>query len=298
MKKILLLICVFSFSAFGEFNSIVAVVNGDLVTFDQISANIKSNHTKTQKLVLVNQQVDLILQLQKIKQLGIAPKTTTIDSILNNIASNNNLSSIQLQSLPQFNEIVSNVKRRLSLEGLRQFVIEKLNIKITEAEITKQLSKTPNRSNKLDPQIRIAQIAISSIDQADSLLQSKDNLIKSFLINLNKKINIGGSFSALAKLHSQDASYKNGGKSEWLEVSTLPKVFQQNIKDLSMNELSQPFKIEQVWRIVKIIDKRSVDNYLIKLKAKLVRQKESAYFNDWVKKLRKEAYIEIFDNKL
>ncbi|ABL02290.1 PpiC-type peptidyl-prolyl cis-trans isomerase [Candidatus Ruthia magnifica str. Cm (Calyptogena magnifica)] len=298
MNKTLLLICAFSLNAFTIPNSIIAIVNDDLVTFDQISVDIKSNHTKVQKLVLVNQQIDLILQLQKIKQLNITPKENAINSMLGNIASNNNLNLMQLQSLPKFDEVIDHVKQSLSLEGLRQFIVENLDIKLTEVEIIKQLIKTPNHSNKLTQQIKIAQIAVNSIDQVDSLLRSKDSLIKDFLIDLSEKINKGDSFSTLAKLYSQDASYKNGGKSDWLNLLKLPEIFKQNLKNLSVGDLSQPFKIGQVWRIVKIIDKRSVDNYLIELKTKLIRQKENIYFNDWIKKLRKEAYIEIFDNKL
>ncbi|BBB24226.1 peptidyl-prolyl cis-trans isomerase SurA [Isorropodon fossajaponicum endosymbiont JTNG4] len=298
MKKTLLLICAFSLNVFATPNSIIAIVNDDLVTFDQISANIKPNHTKVQKLALVNQKIDLILQLQKIKQLNITPKANAINSMLSNIASNNDLSLMQLQSLPNFDEIIDHVKQSLSLEGLRQFIVENLDTKLTETEVTKQLLKTPNHSNKLEQQIKIAQITVNSIDQADSLLRSKDGLIKDFLIDLSEKINKGDSFSTLAKLHSQDASYKNGGESDWLNLLKLPEIFKQNLKDLSVGGLSPPFKIGQVWRIVKIIDKRSVDNDLFELKAKLVRQKENTYFNDWIKKLRKEAYVEIFDSKL
>ncbi len=298
MNKTLLLICTFSLNAFAMPNSIIAIVNDDLVTFDQISANIKPNHTKVQKLVLVNQQINLILQLQKIKQLSITPKANAINDVLSNIASNNDLSLMQLQSLPKFDEIIDHVKQSLSLEGLRQFIVENLDIKLTEAEITKQFLKIPNYSNKLEQQIKIAQITVNSINQADSLLRSKDDLVKDFLIDLSEKIKKGDSFSTLAKLHSQDASYKNGGESDWLDLLKLPEVFQQNLKDLPVGDLSQPFKIGQAWRIVKIIDKRSIDNNLIELKAKLVRQKENTYFNNWIKKIKKEAYIEIFDNKL
>ncbi len=298
MKKTLLLICAFSLNAFATPNSIIAIVNDDLVTFDQISADIKPSHTKVQKLALVNQQIDLILQLQKIKQLHIMPKANAINSMLSNIASNNDLSLMQLQSLPKFDAVIDHVKQSLSLEGLRQFIVENLDITLTEAEITKQLLKTPNHSNKLKQQIKIAQITVNSIDQANSLLRSKDGLIKDFLIDLSEKINKGDSFSTLAKLHSQDASYNNGGESDWLNLLQLPEIFKQNLKDISIGGLSQPFKIGKIWRIVKIIDKRSVDNDLFELKAKLVRQKENTYFNDWIKKLRKDAYVEIFYSKL
>ncbi len=293
MNKTLLLICVFSFNIFAIPNSIIAIVNDDLITFDQISIDIKPNYTKAQKLDLVNQQIDLILQLQKIKQLSIVPKENVINSMLDNIALNNNLSLIQLQSLPQFDKVINHVKQNLSLEGLKHFIIENLNIELTDVEISKQLSKVPNHLNKLEKQIRIVQITINSIEQVDS-----DRLIKNRLIDLSEKINKGDSFSILEKNYSQDNFYKNSGESNWLNLSKLPKAFQQSLKGLLVGEISQPFKIGQVWRIVKIIDKRSVDNYLVELKTKLIRQKEDAYFYNWVKKIRKEAYIKIFDNKL
>ncbi|BAF61611.1 hypothetical protein COSY_0492 [Candidatus Vesicomyidisocius calyptogenae] len=293
MNKTLLLICVFSFNIFAIPNSIVAIVNDDLITFDQISIDIKPNYTKAQKLTLVNQQIDLILQLQKIKQLSIVPKENVINSMLGNIALNNDLSLIQLQSLPQFDKVINHVKQNLSLEGLKHFIIENLNIELTDVEISKQLSKTPNHLNKLEKQIRIAQITINSTNQVDS-----NRLIKDRLIDLSEKINKGDSFSILKKIYSQDNFYKNDSESIWLNLSKLPKAFQQSLKGLLVGEISQPFKIGQVWRIVKIIDKRSVDNYLVELKAKLIRQKEDTYFYNWVKKIRKEAYIKIFDNKL
>lgn len=293
MNKILLLICIFSFNIFAIPNSIIAIVNDDLITFDQISIDIKPNYTKAQKLALVNQQIDLILQLQKIKQLSIVPNENVINSMLDNIALNNDLSLIQLQSLPQFDKVINHVKQNLSLEGLKHFIIENLNIELTDVEISKQLSTIPNHLNKLEKQIRIAQITINSIDQVDS-----DHLIKNRLIDLSEKINKGDSFSILKKNYSQDNFYKNGGESNWLNLLKLPKAVQQSLKGLLIGEISQPFKIGKVWRIVKIIDKRNVDKYLVELKAKLIHQKEDTYFYNWVKKIRKEAYIKIFDNKL
>ena len=62
--------------------------------------------------------------------------------------------------------------------------------------------------------------------------------------------------------------------------------------------MSAPFKAGQGWRIIKIIDKRKVDNNLALIKHTLMRNKQNAYFNNWVKKLRDKAYIEIFEHKL
>ena len=300
MKALFALALTFTFSlnTLASPNSIIAIVNDEIITFDTISGEIKPSFTKAQKIELVDNQIDLMLQLEKIKKFGIKPKLSSVNTMLSNIASQNGLTLTQLQANNQFDEIVDNVSQRLSLKGLKQFVLQKADTNLTQAEIDTALAKNPSNSDNFNKQIKIAQIVISSVDQTDSLLQSKDSLIQQLLIELSDKINAGTSFSSLAKLHSQDPSYKNGGESGWLDENRLPVVFKQHLSQLKADELSPPFQTQQGWRVIKIIDKRRVDNHLIAVKSKLIQSKKNSFFKNWVKELRKGAYIEIFDHKL
>jgi len=298
IKYLLSLVFTLSLNALAVPNSIIAIVNDDLITFDVISQNIKPNSTKEYKMQLVNGQIDLALQLQEIKKIGIKPKAASINAILSDIASKNKLTPAQLQSLDQFDEIVQDVTDQLSLIGLKKLISKKADTHLTAAEIESEISKTSNGSSTLKKQVKIAQIVISSIDQTNSLLQSQDELIKQFLIDLSYKIKKGEPFSDLAKLHSQDPSYKDGGESGWLMTDDLPPVFKKEIDKLSKGVLSKPFKAGRGWRIIKIIDTRKIDIRIRIIKAKLIKAKQNTYFKDWVKTLRKDAYIEIFDHKL
>ncbi|SFV85062.1 Survival protein SurA precursor (Peptidyl-prolyl cis-trans isomerase SurA) [hydrothermal vent metagenome] len=298
MKYLLALVFTFSLNVLAVPNTIIAIVNDELITLDTISNDIGPSSTKAQKMALVDHQIDLVLQLEKIQEFGIKPKLSSINRMLSNIASQNGLTLMQLQANHQFDEIVENITQQLSLRGLKQLVLQKADISLTQAEIDAALAKNPSTSDNLNKQIKIAQIVINSIDQTDSLLQSKDDLITQFLIVLSDKINSGTSFSSLAKLHSQDPSYKNGGESGWLDENRLPAAFKQQLVNLQSGELSQPFQTKQGWRIFKIIDERSVDNHLIAIKSQLIQSKKNTYFKNWVKALKKNAYIEIFDHKL
>ena len=300
MKALFALALTFTFSlnTLASPNSIIAIVNDEIITFDTISGEIKPSFTKAQKIELVDNQIDLMLQLEKIKIFGIKPKLSSVNTMLSNIASQNGLTLAQLQANNQFDEIVDNVSQRLSLRGLKEFVLQKADTNLTQAEIDTALAKNPSNSDNFNKQIKIAQIVISSVDQTDSLLQSKDSLIQQLLIELSDKINAGTSFSSLAKLHSQDPSYKNGGESGWLDENRLPVVFKQHLSQLKADELSPPFQTQQGWRVIKIIDKRRVDNHLIAVKSKLIQSKKNSFFKNWVNELRKGAYIEIFDHKL
>lgn len=298
MKYLLSLVFTLSLNTLAAPNSIIAVVNDELITFNAINQDIKPNSTKEYKMQLVDHQIDLALQLQEIKKIGIEPKVTSINASLSDIASKNKLTLAQLQSLDQFDEIVQDITDQLSLIGLKQYIAQKADTHLTAAEIEVELAKKPNGSNDLKKQVKIAQIAISSIDQTNSVLQSQDDLIKQFLIDLSHKIEKGTSFSDLAKLHSQDSSYKDGGESGWLMTDDLPAVFKKEIDKLTKDVLSKPFKAGKGWRIIKIIDTRKIDIRIRIIKAKLIKAKQNTYFKDWVKTLRKDAYIEIFDHKL
>ncbi len=306
IKLLLAPLFALAFSAIAMPNSIVAIVNDDLITLDSIIEDTKPSFTKAQKMQLLDQKIDLILQLQEIKKIGIEPKAESVNTALNNIASQNGLNLTQLKTNVQFGEIYNNVINQLSLIGLKQIALKKADIQLTAAEVKAELAKNkkPSSSNTLKKQVKIAQIAIDSIDQTDSLLKSKDVLIKQLLTGLSDKINKGESFSSLAKLHSQDPSYKNGGESDWLMMDDLPAVFKKEIDKLSKGKLSKPFKVGQGWKIIKIIDTREhidtkeIDTHIRNIKIKLIKIKQNSYFKKWVKTLRKGAYIEIFDHKL
>ena len=294
MNKLPLLALIISLSVSAAPNSIVAIVNDHLITQDVLSAQ----SDKTNKLSVLNQQIDILLQMDKAAQLGVKPKQTAINNMLKQVAKQNTLTLEQLQKRPEFGDIMDSIQQKLSLNGLKELISSKAKLSISQAEIDQALTNNPPSSDQLEVQIRIAQIAISSIDQADSLLQSQDDLIQALLIDLSAQIQQGESFAALAKLHSQDPSYKDGGESGWLVQERLPKDFIQAIKTLELQELSKPFKVGGGWRLVKVIEKRQIDTHLQSIKAALIRQKKSLYFRNWTKKLRKDAYIEIFDHKL
>ncbi|MBC8494097.1 MAG: peptidylprolyl isomerase [Candidatus Thioglobus sp.] len=295
MKKLPLLALATCLNVVAAPNSIVAIVNDELITYDAIT--ITSN-AKAAKLAAVNHQIDTLLQMDKVVQLGIEPNPLAVNNMLARVAQQNSLSLKQLQASSAFGRVMKDIKQKLSLNGLKKLINSKAKLLVTQAEIDQALKDNPAGANDLVKQIRIAQIAISTIDKADSLLQSEDELIKDFLTDLADKIKQGESFSAMAKLHSQDESYKNGGESGWLVSKRLPKEFTNVINELTPHEISKPFKVGNGWRLIKVIEQREVDQHLRNIKSALMRQKENTYFNNWTKKLRQDAYIEIFDHKL
>lgn len=299
--KFLTLIFALSFTSFTIANSIIAIINDDVITLDVIAAQIKPSSTKAQKIALVNRQIDLVLQQKQIEKIGIYPKPKMVDVMIDRIALRNKLTREQLQNSPEFDTIVENITKNLELRALKQLVLQRIEVNLTQAEIDAAVAKNHAQNSNFGKQIKIAQILITSMDtkKIKILTQPKDALIKHFLIKLTKQINNGNSFAALAKLHSQDPSYKNGGESGWLNPNKFSDIVRQQLIKLKVGEISKPFVSKEGWRIIKITQERDdKENQLKDIKLQLIQSQKDDYFKGWVKRLRKNTYIEIFDHKL
>lgn len=276
-------------------NSIVAIVDDEIITMNSIANEVKSESTKAEKIDLVNAHIDLYLQMKKVSDLGLEPTSIKLEKVLSNVAANNNLTFEQLKSLKQYNEIVEKVSQQLALQKLKDFSMKGVVFKPTQDEIDIELAIEPS-PKKTIKQLRISQIIISEIDSADSS-NSLDDILEKELLRLTKTIQNGTAFADIAKLHSQSPSYVNGGLSEWLEFDKLPKLYKEIINKLPNGEISRPFKTKNDWRIIKVSSERLFDPHIQKIVDKLTKNKIDKHYKEWVKGLRKDAYIEIFEEK-
>ncbi|MDC1165979.1 peptidylprolyl isomerase, partial [Candidatus Thioglobus sp.] len=89
MSKFLLLLLVVSLNSAATPNSIIAIVNDHLITRDAINAKTDAQKSKEVKLKAVNQQVDILLQMDKVKELGVKPKPVAINNMLKRVAMQN-----------------------------------------------------------------------------------------------------------------------------------------------------------------------------------------------------------------
>ena len=147
MKNLFALLLTLSFATFAVPNSIIAVINDTVITMDDINTQIDKNATTEQKLALIEQEIDIELQKEKIQTLGIKPKLEIINIALKSIAAQNGLTLTQLRANNQFDQIVKTVIQNLSLKGLKQLVLQQNNITITQAEIDNEIL---NNHNKVD----------------------------------------------------------------------------------------------------------------------------------------------------
>ncbi len=299
IKKILLvaLFSAFSLPALSS-NSIVAVIDDTVITLKDITSDSVMTLTKSEKLELIHEKIDLYIKLKKIKELGIEPKESAITAALGDIAIQNKLTLKQLRASSQFKTIAHKIIQEFSLIGLKRLVLRDLKPpKPTHQQILAALAKKPAEV-AIQSQIKIAQITINSIKQSDSLLQSQDTLMEEKLRGIRQQIVNGKPFAELATQHSQDPFDKKQQNVDWVNTDNLSATFKKNLPKLEKNELSQPFKQQNDWKLIKIIDAREVDARYQLFQSKLIGENRAIAYQKWFKKLKDAAYIEIFEDKL
>ena len=292
MKRVSALILLFQLGVCFAANSIIAIVNEDVITLQSIEQQLNDANSFNEKIDIVEKQIEIALQMSKVRKLGLNPSQGDINGVLNQLAIDNNISMEQLQSYPQFPSLIQQITDRLSILNLQQYITKDLNIELFENEIN---NCTSNINDKDTKQIRIAQIIISEIDNSDVIIDNQEKAVRNFLKKLSDHITKGASFEAFAKLHSQHSSYVNGGLTDWIFVKN-PTIEMFDL--LEDGEVSKIYSTDVGWAIAIKVDERYVDSNLENCKEKMIYQKTQQFYSDWLKDLRDSAYIEIYTDKL
>lgn len=126
---------------------------------------------------------------------------------------------------------------------------------------------------------------------------------KKRLITLKHRLLNGDDFTALAHAHSDDkASALKGGSLDWVNAGDLVKPFEEAMNKLSINQISEPVQTQFGWHLIQVLARENTDNsadYKKNLiKEALRRRKIEEETELWLRRLRDEAFVEIFTGRL
>ncbi|SES96882.1 periplasmic chaperone for outer membrane proteins SurA [Nitrosospira multiformis] len=113
---------------------------------------------------------------------------------------------------------------------------------------------------------------------------------------LKERLDHGGKFEELAKLHSEDASAPTGGDLGWVSPGDTVPEFEQAMSALKPGEISDPVQSPFGWHLIQVIERRTQD-VSQERKRQSARQairarKAETAFQEWLQRLRDRAYVE------
>ena len=289
MKRIFALtVCLYFHIVFAG-NTIIGIVNDDTISYNYLESQMLDNNNFDEKVIIIENRIDTILQINKAIELGIYASEEDTNFALKDIATENNISLLELQSYPEFLIVKREAAEKISILNLQRLITK--NLKKTDNNRYSKCHKDSDDKNI--KQIKIAQIFISEIEAKD--IKQQDEVIKLFLMRLSSHIRKGASFEVFAKLYSQHPSYKDGGITDWITVDNPTYMM---LDSLEKNKVSEIYTTDFGFAIAIKIDERYISSAVKKCKEKLLYIDAKKYYSNWIKELRRDAYIEIFYDKI
>lgn len=123
------------------------------------------------------------------------------------------------------------------------------------------------------------------------------------LLALKQRLKEGDDFATLARGNSDDkGSALKGGDLGWVVPGALVPPFEEAMNNLAINQVSDPIQTQFGWHIIQVLERQKQDNSSEFKKTKVAeeirRRKIEEETELWLRRLRDEAFVEIYSDRL
>lgn len=290
----------------------VAVVNDDIITQSELHdamTNAKMEiaqqqmQTPSDKILqkqVLDQLINKKLQIQAAHQAGLDINDVELENAINNIAKRNHITTNQLYSkLSEEGMTTSHYRAELR----DQLLIQKLQqqevagkIAVTPQEITAFLHSQVFQSNAAR-EYHLEDILIPTSDNPSPEELSKAKQRAQIVLN---QLHNGLDFKKAALSVSGDAHALQGGDLGWRSLAEVPTAFANKVLTMNKNDVVGPIQTPNGFHIIRLADTRGTTTAANTPNRKeaediLLQQKFEQAVQNWVMKLRSQAFITLND---
>ena len=195
---------------------------------------------------------EIIKKNELAKNYDLKKKKNLVNIIEKNFLKKKNIKSKSefLSILEKRNINYEVIKKKIEIEGLwSQFIYKKYikNVKINRKELKENILDQLN-NEKIKFEYNLSEIVFSDMSSQNMDLFLKD-LYKSI-----KEL----SFENSASIYSISNTSKNGGLIGWVSELQISNKIKRELKNISLGEFSKPIKINNVYIILKLNEKRQI----------------------------------------
>jgi len=313
IKTIVILTVVISYHTSLAFpillDKVVAVVNNEVITwsdlykmmefettdeFKSLSDEEKAKIFKENELRFLERLIDLRLQIQEAKKIGLEVTQEDIKETINSIKKKYNLTDAAFEeSLKKEGLTLEEYKKRLSEQILLdQFLSRQIRNKIviTDEEI-KNYVESNKSSFSSKEKYRLRQIFIKKPTSNEEITIANEKISK-----ILERLKSGEDFASIAHDSSEDPSATTGGDTGFVSKEQMAKEFIDVLSKMKIGEISEPFTTEKGIHIIKLEDiSPALSDGEIKeiAKKKLTEIKFTELYRKYLKELREKAQIQI-----
>ncbi|HUZ74351.1 MAG TPA: peptidylprolyl isomerase [Stellaceae bacterium] len=244
---------------------IVAVVNSEIITNDDLAARLKlvlasSNlpdtpeNEKRLSAQVLRALIDEKLEMQEAKRLSISVPKSEVDDAIANIEKRNNMPKggldayFKAHGIPR-STLVDQITATLAFGKIVHSRVSE-DVSVSEDEVNDAMKRLKADIGK--PQSRVSEIflAVDNPSEADKVLDLANRLIA--------QIRGGANFSAVAQQFSQSPSAAVGGDIGWVLPDELSTRLAEALSKMKPGEMSYPIRTPAGFYILYLADRRTL----------------------------------------
>lgn len=295
---LMLLVSVFISGTACSDKKIAATVNGEPIYTEEVDKQLEQlgqdheslegqqgeEYIKQVEKQILDDLIEQKLVLQEAEKEKIKVSDKEIDDWIKQ-AKQQFASEQEFESkLKELNLTVEELKKSRREQLLRQKMIEKItkDIKVTDKEVEEYYKK--NKEEIKEPEkAKIKWIILSEEKKAKEIL---------------KELEEGADFAEVAKKESIDTATKESGGALGLRGGNeLPPEVAEEAFKIELNKLSGAIKMQQGFAIFMVEEKqaekqKTFDEAKEEIKNKILSEKQSKAYQDWIEKVKKKAKID------
>ncbi len=288
---------------------VVAVVNSEVINWSELYKMMEFESTdqmkalkeedrmkvfKNNEPVFLEKLIDMRLQIQEAKRIGLDVSPEEIKEAIDNIKQKYSLNDKSFQeNLTKEGLDFESYKKTLSDQILiNQFLNKQVKSKIVVSgnEIESQV-EAYKASSLNGESFKMRQIFLRKPKDATETKTMEEKAAIIF-----QRLQAGEDFSKLAEEFSQDSSAKQGGDLGYVNKNLLAKEFLNTLSQMKTGDVSQPFWTDRGLHIIKLDEKtapQSTDDIKEAVRKQLTEQRFMEKYKSLIKDLREKSHIEI-----
>jgi peptidyl-prolyl cis-trans isomerase SurA len=258
-----------------ELNRVVAVVNDDVVTAQELEARTqvvlqqiaKANTPAPPRDVLTRQVLERLIleriQLRLAADAGLRVEDEAVNQVVANIAAENKLTPEQFRGVlardgVDYAEFREDIRKEILISRLRARQVNN-RVNVTPQEIDSYLASTAARTASQN-EYRLAHILIA-VPEAPNPEQIR--VAREEAEQVLAKLRIGADFGQLAIAHSDGQQALEGGDLGWRRGGQLPTLFTDAVLSMREGEISDLIRSPSGFHIIKLVGVRGEEKRVI-----------------------------------
>ena len=260
----------------GLLNRIVAVVNDGIIVSSELDASMASVISQLrekgtqlpERSVLERQVLERLvvekLQLQLAETNGMSIDDSTLNSEVQDLARNNNISVSDFRAVIErdgfsYAAFREDLRKQLLIQELRRQMVSS-RIRVTDQEVDNLLA-TLKSSGSGDVEYHLAHILVAIPEAANpEQIQAAEQRATDIL----RRLRANADFAEIAIAESDAQTALEGGDIGWRSIGQMPELFVEPLQTLRPGNVSGLIRSPGGFHIIKLVEKRGDERHIMR----------------------------------